>query len=594
VAEDTWTYSAVFTPPPPLLVAPRLQLTLRGVDTAADVSLNGKLLGSVANAHRRHSFDVSRMLVDVDNRLVLTIRPAAAFSQAQAAAYPYDVPATTQVGSFGRYNFVRKAASDFGWDWGPTFAAAGVSAGVELAALEGALLADVALRQRHHPNGSVTLTADLYLQPGAAQERGRATLAVAAPGGRPLAAAADLEISPLEAELLAQGRWTCGAGVESCGSGGGGSCGAGARPVGTPGWVKRSVSVRLSPPLELWWPWQYGAAALHNVSVTYASDGGGNEQAVQRRVGLRVVELLRLPAGPAAAPGQSFAFRVNGLPLWARGANVVPLDVLETRVSDAQLRRLVRDAQAANMNFLRVWGGGRYAGAAFYDACDEAGVLVWQELMYACAMYPRDASFVVEAQEEARQQALRLGWHASVALWGGNNENEAALAWFPAAAAHRELYAVDQAHLFATKLRDAVLAVDPGAIYLDTSPSNGLVSADPYVKHYGSVDDPTRGDVHYYNYEANLLEQGIYPPARFVSEFGFQSLPSLEGERRCCCRLGPPPAPGAPELPCPALPCPALRRCRPASGAVQIPCAIVIVQRTAASPSPRTGPGTRP
>jgi len=125
-------------------------------------------------------------------------------------------------------------------------------------------------------------------------------------------------------------------------------------------------------------------------------------------------------------------FKVNGIPLWARGANVVPLHVLETRVTEQKAQGIVAAARAANMNMLRVWGGGRYFHDAFYDACDDVGILVWQEYMFACASYPREEAAMGDMAEEARQQTVRLMSHPSVVIWGGNNENEAALNWFPA------------------------------------------------------------------------------------------------------------------------------------------------------------------
>lgn len=196
---------------------------------------------------------------------------------------------------------------------------------------------------------------------------------------------------------------------------------------------------------------------------------------------------------------------------------------------------------------------------------------MWHEFMFACAMYPRDAVFLAEVAEEARQQTLRINSHPSVVVWGGNNEvggsicmapsslqasafdpghvvpahvhptmtvasppavqNEAALTWFPATLAHRVRYAVDYSKLFVDTLRQVLLSIDPGAVYLDSSPSNGLVSGgNPYVKRWGDVNFPAMGDLHYYNYEDNLLDPGVYPPAQFVSEFGFTSLPSFTGE----------------------------------------------------------------
>ncbi|KAL4437114.1 hypothetical protein ABPG75_004253 [Micractinium tetrahymenae] len=606
-AWDNWTFSLAFQAPTELLAEAAVELLCEGLDTVAEVALNSAPVGRSVNAHRPHAWDVTGLLAEGRNLLEITLFSAPAYALAQQAAYPYSVPATQQVGSLPAYNFIRKAASDFGWDWGPAFAPAGINGPVELRGRSTPALAGMAVRQQHFANGSVELTVDALLLPPPAQqapqaqqagngssagpagnssapssaqqaeqgERGMLLLQLVSPDGsqhwQTQADVASLPVDACSATAACRGDagstgspgtcpWLLLDGAGSSGSGGGGpeeEAGAGAPQVPPP--AKHSLSIMLDSP-QLWWPHDLGAQPLYTLQLRYqinstrqgsapapegaapaaesgtgGSGGGSSSQALTRRIGLRQVELVTqpLPATAAAAsPGETFFFQVNGQPLYARGANIVPAHVFEPAVTAAQLRQLVGDARAAHMNMLRVWGGGRYFADAFYDACDEAGLLVWQEAMFACAMYPRDRAFLSEAWQEVSHQAVRLSSHPSISIWGGNNENEAAFGWFAQSAGNPQLYAADFAKLFVDVVREAVLSVDPGTVYVDTSPSNGLLSHDPYVKRWGDVGDPRFGDIHFYSYAADALSPATYPPAKFVSEFGFMSLPSFSAYKR--------------------------------------------------------------
>lgn len=422
-----------------------------------------------------------------------------------------------------------KSISFVGWDWGPAFAAAGMRSVMLCSHVED-IVVDVAVRQDHNANGSVTILADIYLW----------------------ASSRSFSNHDHIQEYLSLK-------VVSC--------------DGTRKWnafrhihtkspkTMHSIFVTLSPPIDLWWPWDLGDQPLYNVSVsmitTHQRSAESDDemlnwkqesrQIARARIGIRKAELerrpvyddFRLPRPNAPREiGEMFYVRVNGLPVFARGANVVPIGVgqREDRRS-INLRNLVRMAKEANMNFLRVWGGGAYFENAFYEECDRSGILVWQEFMYACAMYPTDASFIHEAAEEARQQAARLVSHPSVILWGGNNEVEASLMWFKETKKNPERYRNDYRTLFVDHLSRSLHRVDPSAIYVDGSPSNGI---DPRgkgggaAKRWGNVADPSYGDIHWYNYNDNLIQipgrgvHRIFPAARFVSEFGYMSLPSFE------------------------------------------------------------------
>lgn len=249
----------------------------------------------------------------------------------------------------------------------------------------------------------------------------------------------------------------------------------------------------------------------------------GSMSTPYRRVGLRKVEVVR----DQLEDGETFFFRVNGVPIYAKGANMIIADILPTRATPERYRNLVHSAVAAHMNMIRVWGGGVYPPEDFYDLCDELGLMVWQEVMMACALYPRNDAFLHEIHEEVQFQMRRINWHPSVVIWGGNNEVETAMdGWFEQSKENPQLYVADYVKLFLDTVQQAVAKVDSDFPFVDSSPSNGLLSEDPCVKRWGDASGSFYGDVHYYNYNADSFDEDTYPHARFVSEFGFQSLPT--------------------------------------------------------------------
>lgn len=225
---------------------------------------------------------------------------------------------------------------------------------------------------------------------------------------------------------------------------------------------------------------------------------------------------------------ESFYFTLNGKIIWSKGSNLVPLHAFESGVTKQVIDRIIWSAKEANLNTLRVWGGGRYLSKEFYDACDEVGIIIWQEFMFACGTYPTDLSFIKEVAEEVLQQAIRLSEHASVGLFGFNNENEDSFEWFDETIENSKLYATDYVHLFIDVVRWVFLEVLPTTSYVDTSPSNGIYkNRDIYTKRWGPVSDTNYGDIHIYGYDSNLFKDEFYPKAKFVSEFGFMSFPSF-------------------------------------------------------------------
>lgn len=432
VALAQWNLSAEFIVPAgsPLLnrsgAAPSLSLRLSGVDTFCALRLNSEAVGPpLDSALLTHDVRIPPgILRPGPNRLVLAFSPPLAEAALRAASYPYPVPHTLYYHTWSEpshRNFARKPQSDFGWDWGPSLLPTGVTGRVELRSFgwgEGGL-AGVGTAQEHTPQGAVAVRVTGWLEGG----EGVDPADPAVLGGLELR----VEVchpscvgSPAQ-RVVGRGRLTPPPGHDASAAAGA----AGAPPL-------------LIAAPRLWWPRGYGSAELYEVVATLCLRGSPAPcgPPVRRRIGLRRVELVQESAPPPQLGdpnGTSFYFRVNGAAVFVKGANAIPSHVFASAeasaAGDARWRTILRRAAAAHMNMVRVWGGGRYQTDAFYDACDELGLMVWQEFSFACALYPRDAAFLALVRREVVEQTARLALHPSVVVWGGNNENEQALGW---------------------------------------------------------------------------------------------------------------------------------------------------------------------
>ena len=267
----------------------------------------------------------------------------------------------------------------------------------------------------------------------------------------------------------------------------------------------------------LWWPAGQGAQVLHDLTVTMGA------QVDMRRIGLRTADLVT----QKDAAGLGFKMRINGRDIFCKGANWIPQDALAGRINAADTRGLLQSAVDANMNMLRVWGGGRYEAGWFYDLCDELGLMVWQDFMFSCHIYPADAGFLADVAIEVREQALRLHHHACLALWCGDNELIGALTWFPETCANRDLYLVGYDRLNRT-IEAALKAAVPEAVWWPSSPSPGPMD-------FGDAwHDDSKGDMHFWSvwHEGRDFDHYRDVSPRFCSEFGFQSYPSMDVIRK--------------------------------------------------------------
>ncbi len=273
-----------------------------------------------------------------------------------------------------------------------------------------------------------------------------------------------------------------------------------------------ATTLRINTP-ALWWPASLGPQPMHDLTISFAG------QTETRQIGLRALDLVTTPD----ATGAGFKFRVNGHDVFARGANWIPADALAGRITPQATRDLLQSAVDANMNMIRIWGGGRYEPDWFYALCDELGLMVWHDFMFACHLYPSTPAFLAEVAGEVREAALRIGHHACIALWCGDNELLGALTWFDESRQNRDRYLVSYDRLNRT-IEQALKAVAPHANWWPSSPSPGPMS-------FGDAwHNDSAGDMHFWSvwHEGRDFDHYRDVRPRFCSEFGFQSYPSMD------------------------------------------------------------------
>ncbi|MCA9973140.1 MAG: glycoside hydrolase family 2 protein [Anaerolineales bacterium] len=470
VAETDWEYRCRFDVTPELLAQPRAWLVCDGLDTLAAVTLNGRLLAHTDNMFRQYRWDVKALLQPESNTLhVAFASPVQYATQKQAVR---EMPGVSQAIPGGPY--LRKAPCQFGWDWGPQLPPIGIWKDIRLEA-GSVRLADVHLRQTH-ANGQVTLSAALTLD-GQTNDPLTAHLHVTAPDGETITAKTPIHNSQL---TIYHSQLTI-------------------------------------PHPHLWWPNGYGPQPLYHVRVTlHQGDALLDERRYQ--LGLRTIELRQ----EADAWGRSFEFVVNGTPIFAKGANWIPADSFPTRISDDYLEALIRGAADTHQNMLRVWGGGFFEEERFYDLCDRYGILVWQDYIFSCSVYPLDdPDFLENIRVEVAENVRRLRHRASLALWCGNNEME--WGWVDWGWTRPDLADMKTAYdrFFHHTLAEWSAQHDPDTPYWPSSPSSDTPFANP--------NGQQQGDAHYWDVWHGRKPFTAYRDQfpRFMSEFGFQALPPL-------------------------------------------------------------------
>lgn len=467
IGERDWTYRRRFEVSAEILTTPQLLLRCNSLDTLATIELNGVEIGRSDNQFRVWEFDAKPHLHAGENEI--RIHFASALNHAKAKlADRYIHSWNHNVGA----NYVRKSPCNFGWDWGPVLITCGILQPIELIATNRARIHDVHITQQH--GDAVSLNIEVN-----ADVVSDASLFVEVAAG--LADAVAAEKTHDTVQHLQDGRCI--------------------------------IQVAINNP-QLWWPNGLGEQPLYQIDVTLRTA----ETVIdnwKRNIGLRTLRLVTQPD----QWGESFHFECNGVPFFSKGANWIPADTFVTRVDEAWYADLLQSAADANMNMLRVWGGGIYEPDIFYDLCDQLGICVWQDFMFACSTYPTDdEAFMANVMVEAHEQIERIRHHASLALWCGNNEMEQGLVadeWTDTAMSWQ-----DYSRLYDMNLRQLVNELDPQTSYWPGSPHS------PHGNRL-NFNHPDWGDAHIWDVWHGMQPFEFYRTCmhRFNSEFGFQSFP---------------------------------------------------------------------
>ena len=464
VSETNWEYKTNFSVTDGILKKKHIELNFEGLDTYASVFLNDSLILKTNNAFRAFQVGIKKILKP-ENTLRIVFEKTATQEEQEKAKLNYTLPEGNRI-------FTRKAQFQYGWDWGPKLNTSGIWRPVKLIAWNDFRIKKTYVKQIKLNDSISNLIAEIEFNSSLKK---------------------DLNYYVYVNDSLINGKQF--------------------NPLNyNPG-----IAFTIKSP-KLWWPHNLGDPYLYDVKVV-VKDGETILDSISKKIGLRTIDLVT----ENDSLGESFYFEVNGIPVYAKGANYIPQNSMQNKVTDKHYKDLLDDVVDANMNMLRVWGGGIYENDIFYDLCDEKGILVWQDFMFACAMYPGDKDFLENVQEEATQNVKRLRNHASIALWCGNNENsEGWHRWgWQANRSEEEKEEIWSNYL---KVFDSLL---PSTVskysntdYWESSPKYGR----------GNPKYKTEGDAHDWwiwhdAYPFEHLEDNV---PRFMSEFGFQSFPSYE------------------------------------------------------------------
>lgn len=465
-----YVFTRTFDVDEELLAQQHIVLVCEGLDTLAEISINGTFLAKTDNMHRTWKFQAKKLLHPGKNEIQIVFRSVLRFIE----DYPYEAHKKINYipcGSMKGNQLLRKAHSMFGWDWGPQTIDAGIFRDIYLQGYSHARIEDIRIHQQHAKNVSVQTSI---------------TLSESVPGQKLcVELSEDGADKPLQTKL----------------------CKTNADGVA-------AVDFVIENP-KLWWPNDYGDQPLYIVRTTFLDEDGTSLESITRRIGLRTLTISQ----EKDEWGNEFAFCVNGVKIFTRGGNYIPDDCLYTRITEKKLDYILESCRRAHFNCVRVWGGGYYPSDAFYDLCDEKGLIVWQDLMYACNVYDVTDAFAENCRQETYDNVRRLRHHASLGLWCGNNEIESAWDHWGDFQKETPYLRADYIRLFEEVLPKAVQEADGETFYWHSSPSSGGCFDNP--------DDANRGDTHYWDVWHGQKPFTDYRKYffRFCSEFGFQSFP---------------------------------------------------------------------
>lgn len=491
IENASWEYQLRFNVTPELLARSNVDLVFDGLDAAAQVFVNDAPVLDADNMFRIWRVPVRAHLHVGQNLLRIVFPSPIQAAERVAAGDPFRLQSKT-----ADKTYIRKAAYEYGWDWGPRFVTSGIWRPVHLEAWNKVRIADFAIRQRDVSHDVAHLSAAFDIE---ASVDGAANVAVHyIADGKPVALTSTVQVHKGHNFL--------------------------------------EIPIEIQHP-RLWYPAGYGEQFLYSFAAQLSTE---NQIAAERTIetGLRSIELRR----QLDQWGRSFEFIVNGIPVFAKGADVIPFDSFPSRVTTADYRRILQSARDANMNMIRVWGGGYYGSDDFYTICDELGIMVWQDFMFGNDWQPGTYTFKLNIEAEAEDQVRRLRNHPSIVLWCGNNEQENNFlqdSLHVTQLARLQMW-TDYLTVFSGMIPTLVARYDPGAAYWPSSPSGNY--AETKDKNYWILENGDDvggnqqfGDTHDYSVGTSIEVMPRVPFSseedrhyRFVSEYGFQSLPDLQ------------------------------------------------------------------
>ena len=471
IENEDWEYQTSFLLSEKELQNEHIELQFDGLDTYAKIYLNDSLLLSTDNMFRKWVINVRKQIHLGKNTLKVQFESAVNKGKKEASKLSYQLPGDEKV-------FTRKAQYQYGWDWGPRFVTCGIWKGVKLKFWKHAKINHVHFVQNKldTENAQVQFKFEIICSKESTYQ---------------------LSTLKSKSEKIGDTLIQLNEGLNHI-----------------------VFSHTINHP-KLWWTHNLGKQHLYNYSFVL---GLSNKKldSIPLCFGLRNIEWVQ----EKDEKGKSFYMKLNGIPIFAKGANYIPEDNFLPRVSLAKTKQLILDAKAANINMLRIWGGGTYGSDELYQLCNENGILIWQDFMFACAMYPGDSAFVNNVKEEVKDQITRLRNHPSLAIWCGNNEiDEGWKNWgwqkqYKYSATDSASIAMHYHSLFEAQIKEYVEHLDGNRFYWPSSPSVG----------WGRKESLTQGDAHYWGVWWGMEPFEVYEKKvpRFMSEYGFQGMPALK------------------------------------------------------------------
>ncbi|WP_026775093.1 glycoside hydrolase family 2 protein [Polaribacter sp. Hel_I_88] len=465
VSTKSWEYKTTFSLSDEVLAKKNIEINFDGLDTYAKIYINGNYQLNTDNAFRTYSIPVKE-LVKKENELRIVFTNTDEIEKTKSKNNPYKLPEGNRI-------YTRKAQFQYGWDWGPKLNTAGIWKDVSIQAWDDLKFENIFIRQQKVNKEKANLSVEIEIKSDSDKEINLFT---------------KINSDVISSNIsLKKGKHI----------------------------YKIPIEI-LNP--KLWWTHNLGKPYLYNFTFQLISDSQIKDQKTIKK-GIRTIKLIT----EKDSIGESFYFELNGKPVYMKGANYIPQNSFQNKATSQHYEKLLSDVVESNMNMLRVWGGGIYENDIFYDLCDEKGILIWQDFMFACAMYPGDVEFLANIKEEAKQQVKRLRNHASIALWCGNNENsEGWKRWgWQANRSKEEIQDIWNDYLAVfNDILPKVVSENSETNYWETSPKYGR----------GNPKYKTEGDAHdwWIWHDAYPFEHLKNNVPRFMSEFGFQSFPSFE------------------------------------------------------------------